>query len=216
VVEAEGWAAETAGDPASRVRAIAAAQKRAVEEAAGVSVAGMTRVDGAIAVRQRIVSSTSGRVESWSVLKEWVEGGLRKIRIRAVVVLGAPVRTAGQPPAGVKVEVIGDGASGEAVRRALTAGGFELSATGAEYVVRFRGAARPVRDARLGSFASSRARVSLVIADAATGAVVWERAEEASALGDDDAAAAAQASSRAAEAVSRDAVAGLTELAWTR
>ena len=215
-VEAEGWAPVAAGDESDgRARALAAAQKRAVEEATGVRVAAATRIDGAVAVRQRVWADTAGRLESWTVLKEWAEDGFHKARIRAVVAAGDPPSLR-RAPGGVKVAVVGEGAAGPAVRRALSASGFELVSGGAEYVARFRAASRPLHDTRLGAFSSSRARVTVEISDAATGAVVCERAGEASALGDDSASAAELAAGLAAEAASREAAEGLTAVAWTR
>ncbi len=215
-VTVEGWAAEVAGDEAGvRARALADAQKRAVETATGVRVAASTTVDEAITVRQRIWSGSRGRLESWKILGERAEGGLRVLQLRAVVVLepdGAPA----PPPGGATVRVAVSGPAEAGIRRGFGAGGFRLVDKNPDFVVTAKVTSRLLHDARLAPFVTSRARVSVAVEDAATGAIVWEQARESAGLDADPLIAAEAAGDAAGERAGSDAAAGLSDILWKR
>ena len=85
-VEAEGWAPVDPHDVAgTRERALADAQKKAVEKVTGIFLAASTRVDAAIAVRDRITADVRGSIRHYKILNEKTEEGVYKIRIRAFV-----------------------------------------------------------------------------------------------------------------------------------
>lgn len=87
-VEAEGWAAIDPVHPLeTRRRALAEAQKKAVEKAAGVSLSAVTKVEAAVTSEEKIVANVGGYVEKYDVLSEKSEDGFLKIRIRARVLL---------------------------------------------------------------------------------------------------------------------------------
>lgn len=215
-VEAEGWAALTKGDPyGPRARALADAQKRAVEKAAGVNVAASTRVDAAVAVRQRIWTDARARIESWELIGDRAEDGFRKLRIRAVVRLDGG-DTAQPPPGDAKVRVASGGPAAAGLRRGLGEAGFILADAEAEYVATAETDARVVRDIRLAPFVTGRANVKVSIRDAVSGVVVWEQARDASGLDADPALAVARAGESAGRLAGRDAGAGLSAYLWRR
>ena len=83
-VDAEGWAPVQGGDtPSARRRALAEAQKKAVEKAVGVTVRANTRVDDAISVKQSIEANLGGTIRRYEVTSEGEEGGFFKVGIRA-------------------------------------------------------------------------------------------------------------------------------------
>lgn len=144
VVEAEGWSPV---DPADRLatsrRALAEAQKKAVEKVVGVYISAKTRVSRSVHLEQNILADVGGYIRRYEVLREWEEEGFHKTRIRALVLykkVGEDLKSlglGGGPPPGnprvaVRVEAPGewseakhDKASG-AVRRALLDRGFAV------------------------------------------------------------------------------------------
>lgn len=215
-VEAEGWAAEVPGDSyGPRARALADAQKRAVEKAAGVRVAAVTRLDKGVAVRQRVWAETRGRIERWELLADVREDGFRKMRIRALVRLDAPGAAAEPPPADARLRVAAEGPAAAGLRRSLGARGFTLVDRDEEYVVDARSSTSLARDPRLAPFVSGRSRLTVSVKDS-SGTVVWEAAREAAALDADPLLAAARATDAAGELAGRDAAEGLAEAIWSR
>jgi hypothetical protein len=215
-VEAEGWAAETPGDPSgSRLRALADAQKRAVEKAAGVRVAASTRVDKGVAVRQRVWADARGRIERWDLLADRREDGFRKLTIRAVVRLDLEGEPAAPPPGEARLRVAAQGPAAAGLRRALAARGYEVVESGEQYVVAAAASTTLSRDPRLRPFVSGRTRLSVTVKDPA-GGVLWEAARDASALDADPLLAAARAADAAGEAAGRAAAEGLAEALWAR
>lgn len=210
-VESEGWAPS---GPAAGERALADAQKRAVEKALGVSLAASTRVEGAVAVRRRIWTDARGKVESWTVKRDETRDGFRRITIRAVVRRLAEGEAL-LPPRRATVRVAASGPAAEGLRRSFAAGGFAVVERGGEFVVTARSSSRLLRDARTAPFVSGRGRVSVSVADSG-GAVVWERAAEAAALDADALTASARAVEAAGEAGGRDAADGLSRELWNR
>ncbi|HEX4047841.1 MAG TPA: hypothetical protein VH309_08405 [Elusimicrobiota bacterium] len=193
-VEAEGWAPLLGGDELSgRRRALAEAQKKAVEKAVGVTLRASTRVDDAVSVRQSIEANMGGTIRRYQVLSEGEQGGFFKVRIRAVV-LYAPV-DAGPPkrsPPRVAVNIPSERVSG-AVRSALAAGDDDVvgdeagegGGEGADVVVTGVVETRGLADPRLGGFFSYTAKVSLTAANVRTGKVSRVD-EEASAVDTDE------------------------------
>lgn len=212
-VEAEGTAPADA--PGAGERALADAQKRAIEKALGVSIAATTKVDGAIAVRRRIWADARGRVESWAVLSDRVVDGFRVVRIRAVVVRLADGDEV-PPPADVTVRIEAAGPAGEGLRKGFGARGFTVVEKGGDFVVTARSGSELLRDARTAPFVTGRGRVTVSVTEAATGGVVWKRTAEASGLDSDPLAASALAVANAGEACGRDAADGLSRILWNR
>ena len=163
VVEAEGWSPLDAKDLlASRERALAEAQRKAVEKAAGVRVSAVTKVAQAVTLDQRIEASVGGTIRSYEVLSERADEGFLKVRIRAIVLLEAP--PAPQPPERARLAVlIGEEPLSGAVRLALSGRGFRLTekAEEADAVVRGGGKAYPQAAGGLSGFRSYRGRASL-------------------------------------------------------
>lgn len=235
VIEAEGWAPVDAHDAeGTRRRALAEAQKKAVEKVAGVFLAATTRVDAAVAVRQKITADVKGYIRRYEVLGEKEENGFLKTRIRAFVVRPKPGQTpeaadipaeppAESPPVLVSIAGLGEEAWGlraaSAVRGKLQERGFKLTEkeTPGQPLLVLRGQARAyeVKDPRLGSFLSYRAQITLEAVEPA-GAVVWRQSREASALGLDAQSASTQALENAGELAGASAAEGLTAYLWKR
>lgn len=215
VIGAEGKAVEAEGRGADSERALVDALKRAVEKALGVSLAASTRVEAAVAVRRRIWADARGRVESWSVLSERVEDGLRVVRVRAMVRRLADDEMI-PPPDGAKVRIMGTGPATAGLRRGFGARGFSVVERGEDFVVTARADSALLRDVRTAPFVSALGRVSVSVVDAATGGVVWEQAREAGGLDSDSLAAAARAVDGAGELGGRDAADGLSRILWNR
>jgi len=181
LVEAESWSPLEPKDPGvARKRALAEAQRRAVEKAAGLRLSARIRVEAAVSVEQRIETYARGVIRSYEVLSELVESGFLKVRIRALVLLEA----AQDPwPKHVKIAVAVPSApiSG-GLSRALAARGFSMTgASDADLVLRGEARTFALPDRRLAGFHSCRARFSLEIVRAGTGEVS-RRTQEASAL----------------------------------
>ena len=144
VIEAEGWTPVDANDVVgTKQRALADAQKKAVERVVGVFISAKTRVDQAVNVDSRILANVQGYIRKYDVLDEREEEGLHKTRIRALVLyrkIGDDLKQFGlmrppPPPGNPKVVVrlrakSGEAAMGEAaaqgVRRALVEKGFAV------------------------------------------------------------------------------------------
>lgn len=212
IVVAEGRAAD---GPGAGERALADAQKRAVELALGVKLAASTRVEGALAVRRRIWADARGRVESWTVLGERTEGGARVVRIRAVVRRLAEDEEV-PPPADTTVRIEAAGPAAAGLRRGFGARGFTVVERGGDFIVKGSSESGLIRDGRTAPFVSGQGRVSVAVVDAATGGVVWEQARESGGLDLDPLTASARAVESAGELGGRDAADGLSRILWSR
>ncbi|MFA6030633.1 MAG: hypothetical protein WC969_12320 [Elusimicrobiota bacterium] len=145
VVESEGWAPVDAKDAlGTKTRALAEAQRKAVERVVGVYISAKTRVAQAVDVDQNILAKVGGYVRKYDVLSEREEGGFHKTRIKAVVLyekVGEDLRKAGllgrSPAAGnPKIVVLmatrgeyaesADGRAAQGVRRGLLEKGFAV------------------------------------------------------------------------------------------
>jgi hypothetical protein len=226
-VTAEGWAPADARDPeGTRRRALADALRRAVEQVSGVSLAALTRVEDSVTLRQKISAEVRGRVSRYDILGEESQDGLLKVRIRAAVRLtDAPA--AGPPPADARVSLMitgnglydedTGGSAAAGIRRELLAQGFEVGGAAPQSLaLRGESSAAPILDPRLGAFHSARARVSLRAVEPKTGAVVWETAQEASALDLDPRLASVKAAQSAGALLGRRAAGELAEVLWKR
>lgn len=205
VVEAEGWTPFDAQDLlASKQRALAEAQKKAVERVVGVYVSAKTRVAAAVTLDQNILANVGGYVKRYDVVKEWPEDGFYKTKIRAHVLykkLGSDLKGLGlvrpeAPPGNprVLVEVAGDAAgdAGEgpaagAVRKAFVERGFQVGtaapkSAAADIRVAGTASARELTDVRLGGFRSWRARVELTASRTGSAEVLARKTQEASGL----------------------------------
>jgi hypothetical protein len=211
-VEVEGSAPD---GPGAAVRALADAQKRAVEKALGVALAASTRVEAAITVRRRIWADARGRVESWTVLGDKSADGLRIIRIRAVV-RRLSAGEAVPPPLETTVRIEASGPAEVGLRRSFGTRGFTVVERGGDFVVKASGSSERLRDMRTAPFVTGRGRVSVSVVDAATGGVVWEQSREAADLDLDPLNASARAIESAGELGGRDAADGLASLLWRR
>lgn len=218
-VSTEGWApADTADPEAARRRALADAQRRAVEEVSGVSVAAVSRVEDAVTLRQKMTAEVRGFIERYEVLSETVADGFCKVSIRAWVRLGPSPAPTGPPPAEARVFLAMAGRGAAGVRRQLLARGFEVVEAPSAEALSLRGEAFavPVRDARLAGLHSSRARVSLRAVAPGDGTVVWETVQEASAVDLDPALAEAAAVEKAGELAGQKAAGEVAQLLWKR
>lgn len=218
-VEAEGWAAVQAGRPQDgQRRALAEAQRRAVEKGAGVRVAAATLVKDSVSLRQTLRAELSGFIERFEVLGESLEDGFHKVRIRAQVRLGQAEPGRLDAPQGEgRLSFAVQGPAARGLERGFLARGF--TAAGREpsdFIVRGRASSGPVLDRRLGAFRAWRARVAIEVVEAATGEVVYSGVGESSALALDAEAAQAQAAEAAGEATAGPAAAALAELLWKR
>lgn len=178
VVESEGWSILGRGDRLeTEQRALADAQKKAVELANGLTVTADTRVDQAIAVRQNIETHADGVIRDYKVIAKREEDGFLKIRIRASVVYHDLAAAAAKQPI---IAVMGsDVALVRILRDVLSAAGFRVSdqPAAADIVVEGKSEAYSQPDPRLGRFHSYRARVILDITRSETGEISHETAE---------------------------------------
>lgn len=201
VVVAEGWA-PVAGDSliSVRHRALAEAQKKAVETAVGVTVRASTKVDDAVNVRQSIVANVGGTIRSYEVLSERQEGGFYKARIRAVVLYRPSQAPKGLKPDVVQVRVA-DEKVADAIRATVSGYDYPLTETESDADVVVTGVVESYgrSDLRLGGFYSWKVTVSLSAVDRRTGRVI-ERQGEASALDIDEQAARDAAREQAGQA----------------
>lgn len=234
VVEAEGWAAVDPNDhPETRRRAIADAQRTAVEKAVGLFLAASIRVDAAVAVRQRLDARSSGVIRGYDVLAERFEGESYKVRIRAMVArsrdLGADVASA-PPPDSPELRLDIDGSAGapgswvpavaSLISERLSTRGFRVAQGAAspgrsELVVRGRVRTFPIANHHLGPFQSYRATVHVEVTDPLAG-VILSQSHESAGIGIDSESASAEAvrgaGNLAAAALSRD----MTTYLWQR
>jgi len=74
--------------PAARDTAVQDALRQAVEQAAGTVVEADTLVQNFQLVSTSVYTKTAGYVQSYTVVREWQEGTLYKVSIRAVVDMG--------------------------------------------------------------------------------------------------------------------------------
>lgn len=175
VVEAEGWA-PTAGQNllSIRHRALAEAQKKAVEKAVGVTVRARTKVEDAINIRESIEANMGGTIRRYSVLSERADGDFFKVRIRAVVLYRpqAPSRRLKTTRFFVRLP---QEKAASALRTTLIAYDFPLSEKEAEAEVLVLGVVETYgkSDLRLSGFHAQRVVVTLSVADTRSG-----RAEE--------------------------------------
>ncbi|HAM36036.1 MAG TPA: hypothetical protein DEB40_05360 [Elusimicrobia bacterium] len=230
LVAAEGWAPIDARDSSgTRRRALADAQRKAVEQVSGTAVASLIHVRDAMTVRQKVITEVRGFVSRTDVLDERKEGGFFKIRIRAFIRPEEPSRPAGPLPAearfaltvtglGLRDEDLG-AAAAAAIRKELLARGFDLSddSTGPDsWLLQGDAAAVPILDSRLGSFHSARAQVSLRVLEPKTQTVVWETSQESSALGLDPRSAALAAAQAAGALAGQHATGEVLDVLWKR
>jgi hypothetical protein len=174
-VTAEGWAPidGVRGLLTARYRALAEAQKKAVEKAVGVTLKASTRVDDAVSIRQSIVANMGGTIRRYEVLSEGPQDGFFKIKIRADVLYRPP----SIPLAGVKAARfyvrIPDEKIADAVRDSLAVADFRLTENERDADVLVTGVVETygLADPRLGGLFSCRAKVSLKAADVRTGRV---------------------------------------------
>lgn len=184
VVEAEGWAAladDGRPDAGARGRALAEAQRAAVETAVGVRLTARTRVEAAIATQATIETRVRGTLLGWTVLSERESAGLLRTRIRARVRVGPAPGAPGLPPL-VAVRLTGPSAesAASAVRRALRAGGLRVTDDpDADLVV--AGTVTGDGFEAVPQFSSWRARVRLTAVRTSTGEFLAEESREASA-----------------------------------
>jgi len=226
-IEAEGWAPADARAPeAARGRALADAQRRAVERVCGVSLSALTRIDDAVVRREKLIAEVRGFVSRYELLGEESDGEFLKVRIRAWIRRDAPFENDAPiaPEARLSVAVSGRGANDEdwagsaaaEIRRELAARGFALTAGSAPVSLQGEVGAAPIMDPRLGAFHSSSARIRLQAVDTRTGTVVWEKTQDAAALDLDPAAASIKAAAAAGALLGRQAAAELAEVLWKR
>lgn len=241
-VEAEGWAPIDPKDMAgTRRRALAEAQKKAVEKVTGVFLAASTRIDAAIAIRQRIMAAVRGYIRRYDILGEKTEAGFHKTRIRALVMrrkLGEEDRdwdaTAAEPPpenSRVSLTIIGKGQRANsssasalsAIRNNLLTRGFQVttaapapSSATLNLIVKGEARAYEISDPRLGEFISYRGRITLEVIEPKSGAVIWTRSQEASALDVDSDSASSQAIANAGALIGTAAADKLTAYLWKR
>lgn len=228
-VEADGWAASDGGRPGSAPRRAAAdALRRAVEKAAGVSLAARTRVRDGAAVSERMIADAAGCVRRFEVLAESACDGGRCARVRAQVETGVGA-CAGRPvlpPAAVEearvsVVLTGEGAhgaeaaesAGAELRARLAGRGWTVVDREPEFRLVGRAGMKETSDPRLGALSSSRA-VLLVRVETAGGRVLGEATTEAAAVDADPSFAARLAAGSAAEAALPRAADALEEGLW--
>ena len=212
-VDAEGWAPIEGADTLNaRRRALAEAQKKAVEKAVGVTVRAHTRVDDAVSIKQSIEANLGGSIRRYEVTSEGEDGGFFKVRIRAVV-LYQPVEASASErfPSRVSIHIASEKVAG-AVRNALATRDFELSDvdSGADVAVTGVVETRGLADPRLGGFYSYSAKVSLTAANLRSGRVTQIDSEE-SAVDLDEHAACDRALEKAGNVAGADLAASLTE-----
>ena len=210
-VEAEGWAplGAESGELTARHRALAEAQKKAVEKAVGVTLRASTRVDDAISIRESIVANMGGVIRRYEVLSEEAKDGFLKVRIRADVLYVPPaVPLAGRRAARFSVRIPDDKLAG-AVREVLAVSDYQLSESDRDADVVVSGTVETygLADSRLGGLYSYRAKVSLKAADVRNGKLM-EGVYEGAAMDLDDRVARSVALERAG----RDAGLALTTI----
>ncbi|MBI3552676.1 MAG: hypothetical protein HY077_09155 [Elusimicrobia bacterium] len=236
VVEAEGWAPLDMRDrPGSRARALAQAQRAAVEKASGVSVWALTRVRRETAFEQTVTARALGTIERYKVLRESEEDGFLKIVVRAWVrpsertpdIEEEPIAVTGHPKVSVsvlnpsgKAEVARSAADG--VRRELARRGFAVLEIGApeesaELLVSGEVAVYHQEALDVAPMRSSRASLVLRARRRGTGEVLSQSSRSASAIqlawGASESAAAERAGAAGGGELARELVASLERTA---
>lgn len=225
----EGWAPLRAENrPEVRRQAVADAQRKAVEEAAGVEIAAISLVDDAAMSRQRLSSTTRGTVRGYKIISERAEDGMLKVRVRAEVEMpgkdGArkPGWAPGTGPKAYIEASLNDATSTQAAAqgafiRAWTSFGGEVAASRAtaDLILRSSAQTRSIDEPRVKPFVSARARFSLSASQAGgAGGTQWAVAREAGALGLDARDAGSRAMEAAAAAVAEAAAKELPSHLW--
>lgn len=218
-VEAEGLAPYDAADLiGTKKRALAEAQKAAVEQVVGVHLTSRTRVEKAITIEQRILARTEGYITRYEILKEMEDDGFYKTRIRAWVALSqisedlkelgllkAPAP--GRPRVAVRLEEFIDGqphrqaTAATALAQGLLEQGYQVveDPANAELVITGRAEAGPQAvTANLGGFLSYRALVTAKVQKAGTNELLLTLTEQAPAVDTTPLTAAAKALQAAA------------------
>jgi hypothetical protein len=189
-VEAEGWAPiEGSNTLSARHRALAEAQKKAVEKAVGVTLHARTRVEDAISIQQSIEANMGGTIRRYEVTSEGAEGGFFKVRIHAdVIYQPIDIQASKKAPSRLTVRIANDKAAG-AVRSALASRDFDLVEGGqADVTVTGVVETRGLSDPRLGGFYSYTAKVSLTAANLRSGKITQVEYEASSVDTDEQAA----------------------------
>lgn len=180
-VEAEGWSPLDARKPLeTKQRALAEAQKKAVEKVMGVTVSATTKVEAAITLEQKILANIGGYIRRYEILSEREEDGFLKTRIRAWVLRQPPKPL----PAAIRIAVLcADERLARSVRAALTSQGFTLAdaAADADYTVGGKASAYSLTGSNIAGLRTGRARVSLDMTQAKTLAA-FQTIQEASGL----------------------------------
>ncbi|MDD5303570.1 MAG: hypothetical protein PHS14_10730 [Elusimicrobia bacterium] len=184
VVEAEGWTPLDAKKPLeTKQRALAEAQKKAVEKALGVTVSATTKVESAITLEQSILANIGGYIRRYDILSEREEDGFLKTRIRAFV-LYQPPKPLPEAASRVRIAVLCvDERLARAARAALTSQGFTLkdNAAEADYVVTGNVSVYSLADSTYAGLHAGRARVSLDATQTKT-RTTFQNIQEASGL----------------------------------
>ena len=213
----EGWAPlQSGGRPDARRQAVADAQRKAVEEAAGVEIAAISLVDDAAMTRQRLSSTSRGTVRRFKVLSERAEDGMLKVSVRAEVEmpLKDAVRKPGWAPGTGPKAYIEASLDETAQMQAAAQGAFIRAWTGfggevadsrktADLILRSSVETRAVSEPRVKPFVSARARFLLSASQAGAGGTQWAVAREAASLGL-DAPDAGRRALEAAEAAAKE------------
>ncbi len=193
VVEAEGWAPIEPSDPlGTRRRSLADAEKKAVEQVAGVYVAARTRVEQDAVIEQRVLSRVEGYIDSYQVLGRRRQDGFLKTRIRAVVSLGklddelrgSGLRPAGPPGAPRVAVLLSPGSlAAPALRAAFAGQGFVVveDTAAADLLVEGRAEVHDVANDYVPELRSARARVEVEAIDQDSGRVLGRAGRDASA-----------------------------------
>jgi hypothetical protein len=211
LIDVEGWAVIERGDWAgARRRALAEAQRKAVEQAVGLDLLAESRVEKAVNTNQRIHLRSGGTIASYRVVAETIENGFLKTRIRALVSKSPP------SPSMKAAVAIMEQPLGDIMRLVVGRKGFSLDpATSADIVIRGSASVHALNDARLGRFCSYRARVSLSVLGASSGVLLLETGT-ASAADLEDRAARASAIEKAGELAWNNALTRLNVMTANR
>ena len=86
-VIAEGVAPYSGDLASARQSALAAAQRSAVEQVAGVFVTGQTQVQDAVALKQKILAATQGYIKRYKIISQAKEGDYYRVKIKAQVLV---------------------------------------------------------------------------------------------------------------------------------
>lgn len=71
--------------PQARERALADAQRRAVESVSGVRLESSSKVKGSVSLEQEVTTRSRGSLKSWKIVSESEKDGLMRVRIKAEV-----------------------------------------------------------------------------------------------------------------------------------